>query len=95
MHIFPSWKIWEGWKNFFSFQIFFSNVKGLATRILIDPCEEEKYSGQTQAHIYSQILGLGLEIDIRDGHASSIYVIMGLPSYLSMVVKGGFEPLPY
>ena len=66
-----------------------------ATRILIDPCEENKYSGQTQAHIYSQILGLGLEIDIRDGHASSIYVIMGLPSYISMVVKGGFEPLPY
>ena len=29
MHIFPSWKIWEGWKKFFSFQIFFSNVKGL------------------------------------------------------------------
>ena len=67
------------------------------TRILIDPCEENKYLGQTQAHIYSQILGLGLEleIDIRDGHASSIYVIMGLPSYISMVVKGGFEPLPY
>jgi len=35
-----------------------------ATRILIDPCEEKKYSGQTQAHIYSQILGLGLELEI-------------------------------
>ena len=67
------------------------------TRILIDPCEEKKYSGKNQAHIYSQILGLGLEleIDIRDGHVNSIYVSVGLPCYLSMVVKGGFEPLPY
>ena len=49
---------------FFVPNFFFSNVKGLATRILIDPCEEKKYSGQTQAHIYSQILGLGLELSL-------------------------------
>ena len=67
------------------------------TRILMQPYDDSKYAGQSQAHIYSQILGLGLEleIDIRDGHVNSIYVSVGLPCYLSMVVKGGFEPLPY
>ena len=70
-----------------------------ATRILIDPCEEKKYSGQTQAHIYSQILGLGLELEIEisitDGFGSVCARIqLTVFPHLSVMVTTGLEPVP-
>ena len=67
------------------------------TRFLTQPCHDRKYAGQSQAHIYSQILGLGLEIEIiiRDGQVSNASMSVAVASYLPMVVKGGFEPVPY
>ena len=67
------------------------------TRMFIEWCEDNEYLGQTQALIYNQILGLGLEIEIiiRDGQVSNASMSVAVPSYLPMVVKGGFEPVPY
>ena len=69
------------------------------TRMLIEWCEDNEYSGQTQALIYSQIIGLGLELEIeiiiRDGQVSNASMSVAVASYLPMVVKGGFEPVPY
>ena len=67
------------------------------TRMLIQPCDDNKYSGQTQAHIYSQILGLGLEIeiDIRDGSGNSVYARMIVHSHFLIEVRVGFEPVSY
>ena len=69
------------------------------TRMFIEWCEDNEYSGQTQALIYSQILGLGLELEIeiiiRDGQVSNASMSVAVASYLPMVVKGGFEPVPY
>ena len=62
MHIFPSWKIWEGWKNFFSFQIFFSNVKGLAHGLL-----------NIQAYLpYTDVSGLGAEVSATISDISNV-----------------------
>ena len=69
------------------------------TRMLIQPCDDNKYSGQTQAHIYSQILGLGLEleieINIRDGSGNSVYARLIVHSHFLIEVRGGFEPVSY
>ena len=57
-----------------------------STKMLIQPCDENKYSGQTQARIYSQILGLRLEIeieiDITDGSGNSVYACLVVHSHL-------------
>ena len=69
------------------------------TRILMQPYDDSKYAGQSQANIYSQILGLGLELEIEisitDGFGSVCARIqLTVFPHLSVMVTTGLEPVP-
>ena len=67
------------------------------TSILMQSYDDSKYAGQSQAHIYSQILGLGLEIEISitDGFGSVCARIqLTVFPHLSVMVTTGLEPVP-
>ena len=68
------------------------------TRMLIDPCEENRYSRESQAHVYSQIPGLGLSLRLTSDMVGEMF--KWIWAWLLLVscqfgVIGGFEPESY